>query len=138
MNRLRPPVVAIALLLAGTASATDGFEPLSLWSVRIDRIENPRDDKLVHVYLTLRNDSAMPLTQTELISVLHENSLGFTAESGQSLKPQPGYPARFDPPPVTEPGGQVQAKFVFDRQPGSRTAGITVEEGRDRSATFEF
>lgn len=121
------------------APAADGFEALGAWSVRIDRVENPREDRLVHVYLTLRNDSTRRLLQTEGINLLHEDSTGITTQSSQSLKAQPGYPELFgSPPPVTLPGQELQTKFVFDRNRGSQTVRIDVEEGPDHSAAFEF
>lgn len=117
----------------------DGFAPLGAWSVRVDRVENPREDRLVHVYLTLRNDSTRTLMQTESISVLHEDNAGITVESGQGLRAQPGYPQLFgSPPPVVEPGREIQTKFVFDRNRGASTVRITVQEGQDHSADFDF
>ena len=121
------------------AAADDGFQPLGAWSVRVDRIENPREDRLVHVYLTLRNDSARDLMQTENVSVLFEDSTGITVESGQGLKAQPGYPELFgSPPPITAPGREIRTKFVFDRNRGATPVRVTVQEGRDHSADFEF
>lgn len=121
------------------AAADDGFQPLGAWSVRVDRIENPREDRLVHVYLTLRNDSARDLMQTENVSVLFEDTTGITVESGQGLKAQPGYPELFgSPPPVVAPGREIRTKFVFDRNRGATPVRVTVQEGRDHSADFEF
>ncbi len=121
------------------AFSADGFEPLGAWSVRIDQVENPREDRLVHVYVTLRNDSVQRLLQTEGINLLHEDSTGITTQSSQSLKARPGYPELFgSPPPVTLPGQELRAKFVFDRNRGAQTARIVVEEGVDHSAAFDF
>lgn len=134
---------ALAQVAPGEANAeaqsADGFEPLGAWSVRIDQVENPREDRLVHVYVTLRNDSTRRLLQTEGINLLHEDSTGITTQSSQSLVAQPGYPALFgSPPPVTLPGQELRAKFVFDRNRGARTVSIVVEEGAEHSATFNF
>ena len=121
------------------AASADGFEPLGAWSVRIDQVENPREDRLVHVYVTLRNDSTRRLLQTEGINLLHEDSTGITTQSSQSLKAQPGYPELFgSPPPVTLPGQELRAKFVFDRNRGAQTVRIDVEDGVEHSAAFEF
>lgn len=121
------------------AQEDDGFAPLGAWSVRVDRVENPREDRLVHVYLTLRNDSTRPLMQTENISVLFEDSSGITVESGQGLKAEPGYPQLFgSPPPVVEPGREIRTKFVFDRNRGASAIRVTVQEGQEHSADFEF
>lgn len=122
-----------------TAPANDGFLPLGAWEVRVDQVENPREDRLVHVYLTLRNASTRRLMQTEGISVLHEDSSGIAVESGQGLKAQPGYPELFgSPPPVVLPGREIRTKFVFDRNRGARTTQVTVQEGADHAAVFEF
>ncbi|HUH11271.1 MAG TPA: hypothetical protein VLZ73_12040 [Brevundimonas sp.] len=116
--------------------AGDDFQPLGAWSVRVDRVENPRDDRLTHVYLTLRNDSTRRLMQTERVNVLHEDGSGLVTESGQGLKALPGRPELFgSPPPIVLPGREIRTKFVFDRN--GRTARITVEEG-EYSAVFEF
>lgn len=119
--------------------AADDFQPLGAWSVRVDRVENPREDRLVHVYLTLRNDSTRPLLQTQDVSVLHQDSTGIMVESGQGLKALPGYPELFgSPPPVVLPGNEIRTKFVFDRNRGASTTLIIVQEGRDHTAEFEF
>jgi hypothetical protein len=116
---------------------TGEFKRLGAWSARIDRVENPRDDRLVHVYLTLRNDSTRRLLQTEGISVLHEDSYGMTVENGQGVKAMPGRPELFgSPPPIVLPGRELRTKFVFDRN--GRTASITVQEGAEFSAVFDF
>jgi hypothetical protein len=112
------------------------FQTLGAWSVRVDRVENPSDDRLTHVYLTLRNDSSRRLMQTEGISVLHESDSGVVAESGQGLKALPGRPELFgSPQPIVLPGREIRTKFVFDRN--GRTARITVVEG-EYLATFDF
>ena len=54
---------ALAVCIAQPALADD-FKPLGVWAARIDRIENPPQDRLVHVYVTLRNISDKPLVQT--------------------------------------------------------------------------
>lgn len=116
---------------------TGAFKRLGAWSVRIDRVERPADDRLVHVYLTLRNDSSRRLLQTQDISVVHRDSLGISVENSQSLKPQSGRPELFGAPqPVALPGRELRAKFVFDRN-GVTTA-ITVREGVEHSAEFGF
>lgn len=133
------PAFAQTATVAAPAPSADGFKPLGAWAVRVDRVENPREDRLVHVYLTLRNIGTTPLVQTERIAVLFEDSLGITVEGGQGLRAQPGYPKLFDsPPPITQPGQEIQTKFVFDRNKGARTVSITVEESREHSATFDF
>ena len=105
--------------------------------MRIDRVERPADDRLVHVYLTLRNDSSRRLLQTQDISVVHRDSLGISVENSQSLKPQSGRPELFGAPqPVALPGRELRAKFVFDRN--GVTTGITVREGVEHSAEFGF
>lgn len=117
--------------------AGDGFEPLGAWSVRIDRVENPTDDRLTHVYLTLRNDSTRRLMQTEGITVLHEDGGGLVIESGQGVKALPGRPELFgSPSPIILPGRQIRTKFVFDRN--GRTVSVTVMEGGEYSAVFDF
>lgn len=105
--------------------------------MRIDRVERPADDRLVHVYLTLRNDGPRRLLQTQDVSVVHRDSMGISAESSQSLKPQTGRPELFGAPqPVALPGRELRAKYVFDRN--GATTGITVREGADYSAEFGF
>jgi hypothetical protein len=112
------------------------FQPLGAWSVRVDRVENPRNDRLTHVYLTLRNDSTRRLMQTEGVNVLHEDGSGLVTQSSQGLKALPGRPELFgSPPPIVLPGREIRTKFVFDRN--GRTASITVEEG-EYSAAFDF
>ncbi|CAN7480427.1 zinc dependent phospholipase C family protein [Phenylobacterium sp. LjRoot164] len=116
---------------------TGTFKRLGAWSVRIDRVERPADDRLVHVYLTLRNDGPRRLLQTQDVSVVHRDSMGISAESSQSLKPQTGRPELFGAPqPVALPGRELRAKYVFDRN--GATTGITVREGADYSAEFGF
>ncbi|RZJ46867.1 MAG: hypothetical protein EON87_02950 [Brevundimonas sp.] len=138
------PVLSLETAHAAATAVTaaqegEGFAPLGAWSVRVDRVENPREDRLVHVYLTLRNDSTRQLMQTENISVLFEDSTGITVESGQGLKAEPGYPQLFgSPPPVVEPGREIRTKFVFDRNRGASAVRVTVQEGQDYSADFEF
>ena len=118
------------------APAADGFQPLEKWDVRVDRVENPRDDRLTHVYLTLRNSGTGPLVQTQGVSVRHEDGDGVVTESGQGLRAKPGYPELFgSPPPVVLPGREIKTKFVFDRNGG--TARITVVEGK-ATADFDF
>ena len=129
---------ALAVCIAQPAAATD-FKPLGVWAARIDRIENPPQDRLVHVYVTLRNISDKPLVQTERVALLMEDSLGVTVESGQGLQPIAGYPKLFDsPPPMTPPGGENAAKYVFDRNKDARVVAIMVEESREHLATFTF
>ncbi|MNX06719.1 hypothetical protein D3C86_363910 [compost metagenome] len=114
----------------------DDFQPLGAWSVRVDRLENPRNDRLTHVYLTLRNDSTRRLMQTEGVNVLHEDGSGLVTQSSQGLKALPGRPELFgSPPPIVLPGREIRTKFVFDRN--GRTASITVEEG-EYSTVFDF
>jgi hypothetical protein len=116
----------------------DGFEALAKWDVRVDRVENPRDDRLVHVYPTLRNAGSQNLLQTEDVWVYLETSDGLTQRSGQGLRALPGPAQLFgSPPPVVLPGKEIKTKFIFDRQAGVTIKGITVMEG-DRRAEFAF
>jgi hypothetical protein len=116
----------------------DGFQSLARWDVRLDRVENPRDDRLTHVYLTLRNAGTATLLQTQDVWVYLEDSGGVEQRSGQGLLPQPGYPKLFgSPPPVVRPGREIRTKFVFDRHEGASPTRITVEEG-GKEAAFEF
>jgi hypothetical protein len=111
---------------------------LAKWDVRLDRVENPRDDRLTHVYLTLRNAGTGTLLQTQDVWVYLEDSGGVEQRSGQGLLAQPGYPKLFgSPPPVVRPGREIRTKFVFDRHEGAAPARITVEEG-GKEAVFEF
>ncbi len=124
----------------GPSSETpaQGFQALSKWDVRLDKVENPRDDRLTHVYLTLRNAGTGTLLQTQDVWVYLEDSSGVEQRSGQGLQPQPGYPKLFgSPQPVVRPGKEIRTKFVFDRHQGASPTRITVEEG-GKEATFEF
>jgi hypothetical protein len=115
-----------------------GFQPLGKWDVRLDRVENPRDDRLTHVYLTLRNAGTGTLLQTQDVWVYLEDSSGVEQRSGQGLKAQPGRPELFgSPPPVVRPGKEIRTKFVFDRNQGASPTRITVEES-GKEAVFEF
>jgi hypothetical protein len=121
---------------APEAQQAAGFQPLEKWDVRVDRVENPRDDRLTHVYLTLRNSGTGTLVQTQGVSVRHEDGDGVVTESGQGVRAKPGYPELFgSPPPVVLPGREIKTKFVFDRNGG--TARITVVEGK-AVADFDF
>ncbi|CAN7480578.1 hypothetical protein LJR164_003242 [Phenylobacterium sp. LjRoot164] len=132
-------LAALFVCLAQPAAADDGFKPLGVWAARIDKVETPSQDRLVHVYVTLRNISDKPLVQTERVALLMEDSLGVTVESGQGLQPIAGYPKLFDsPPPMTPPGGEIAAKYVFDRNKDARVVAIMVEESREHLATFTF
>ena len=111
------------------------FKPLAKWDVRVDRVEMPRDDQLVHVYLTFRNPGGQKLLQTEGVYVQLEDSEGVVRESGQSLRPVPGYPQLFGTSPAVMPGRELQVKFVFDRAKGTRPVRVTVVEG-DKTAEF--
>jgi len=136
--KLAAAFAALAVCIAQPAAADD-FKPLGVWAARIDRIENPPQDRLVHVYVTLRNISDKPLVQTERVALLMEDSLGVTVESGQGLRPIAGYPKLFDsPPPITPPGGEIAAKYVFDRNKDAKVVAIMVEESREHMATFTF
>ena len=136
--KLAAAFAALAVCIAQPAAADD-FKPLGVWAARIDRIENPPQDRLVHVYVTLRNISDKPLVQTERVALLMEDSLGVTVESGQGLRPIAGYPKLFDsPPPITPPGGEIAAKYVFDRNKDAKVVAIMVEESREHLATFTF
>jgi hypothetical protein len=117
---------------------TGDFQPLAKWDVRLDRVENPRDDRLTHVYLTLRNPGTGTLLQTQDVWVYLEDSSGVEQRSGQGLQPQPGYPKLFgSPPPVVRPGKEIRTKFVFDRHQSANPTRITVEEG-GKEAVYEF
>lgn len=117
----------------------DGFQPLGKWDVRLDRVENPRDDRLTHVYLTLRNpvSGTRDLLQTQDVWVYLEAG-GIEQKSGQGLRAEPGYPKLFgSPPPVVRPGKEIRTKFVFDRQSGGGAMTITIEEG-GQQAVYDF
>lgn len=127
------PVVASP---APPAAPVAAFKPLGQFAVRLDRVELPREDKLVHVYLTLKNASSTTLVQAQGINVRFEDSDGVGVESGQALVAKPGYPELFgSPPPTTRPGGELRTKFVFDRRRGATPAKVIVIEG-DRTAEF--
>ncbi len=118
--------------------AADGFEPLGKWDVRIDKVENPRDDRLTHVYVTLRNAGTQNLLQTEDVWVYLETSDGLTQRSGQGLRALPGPAQLFgSPPPVVLPGKEIKAKYIFDRHRGVTLTSIMVMEG-DHKAEFAF
>jgi hypothetical protein len=121
-----------------TEAPAGGFHPLGKWDVRLDRVENPRDDRLTHVYLTLRNSGTAELIQTQNVWVYLESSDGLEQKSGQGLRALPGYPKLFDsPPPVVRPGKEIRTKFVFDRNEGGSPSKVTVEEN-GKQAEFEF
>ncbi len=120
------------------APAADGFEPLGRWDVRIDKVENPRDDRLTHVYVTLRNASTQTLLQTGDVWVYLETSDGVTQRSGQGLRAVPGPAQLFgSPPPVVLPGKEIKAKYIFDRHRGVTLTSIMVMEG-EHKAEFAF
>ncbi|MBP2161509.1 MULTISPECIES: hypothetical protein [Asticcacaulis] len=120
------------------ASAADGFAPLGRWDVRIDKVENPRDDRLTHVYLTLRNAGTQTLLQTGDVWVYFETSDGLTQRSGQGLRAVPGPAQLFgSPPPVVLPGHEIKAKYIFDRHRGVTLTSIMVMEG-EHKAEFAF
>ncbi|HZF41976.1 MAG TPA: hypothetical protein VEZ48_01040 [Sphingomonadaceae bacterium] len=121
-----------------TEAPAGDFQPLAKWDVRLDRVENPRDDRLTHVYLTLRNGGTADLLQTQNVWVYLESSDGLEQKSGQGLRPVPGYPQLFgSPPPVVRPGKEIRTKFVFDRNEGASPSKVTVEEG-GKEAVYEF
>ena len=115
----------------------DDFQPLGRWDVRIDKVENPRDDRLTHVYLTLRNASSQVQHQTGEVWVYLEDTSGATQRSGQGLRAIPGPPQLFSGSPVVFPGKTIKTKYVFDRVRGATITGITVTEGEYR-AEFAF
>ena len=107
-----------------------GFRPLGRWDVRLDKVEDPREDRLTHVYLTLRNASSAPLLQTGDVWVTLEGGDGVPQRSGQGLRAIPGRPELFgSPPPTIRPGGEIRTKFVFDRNRQAGPRRITIEEG---------
>ena len=113
-----------------------GFKPLGKWAVRVDRVDTPREDRLVHVYLTFRNASKGVLFQTQGVLVRMEDSEGVATQNGQSLRALEGYPQQFPSPPVVEPGRELKVKFVFDLAEGASPQRVTViEDGRQ--ASFE-
>ena len=111
------------------------FRQVAKWDVRLDRIELPRDDDLVHVYLTFRNASHGVLWQTQCVQVRLGSDDGVTEQNGQSLRSVEGPPILFDRPPAVDPGAELKAKFVFSRRSGTNPARATVIEG-DRRAEF--
>lgn len=115
----------------------DDFQPLGKWDVRVDKVENPRDDRLTHVYLTLRNASTQPQVQTGDVWVWLDDTSGATQRSGQGLRALPGPPQLFSGSPVVLPGKTIRTKFVFDRVRGASITRVTVTEG-DYSADFAF
>lgn len=133
------PAAAPATVAEPTAASPAGdFQSLAKWNVRLDRVENPRDDRLTHVYLTLRNAGSTTILQTEGVWVYLQDSSGVEQRSGQGVQAQPGYPQLFgSPPPVVRPGKEIRTKFVFDRRQGASPLRVTVEEG-GREAAFEF
>ncbi|MBP2161508.1 MULTISPECIES: zinc dependent phospholipase C family protein [Asticcacaulis] len=115
----------------------DDFQPLGKWDVRIDKVENPRDDRLTHVYVTLRNASTQVQYQTGEVWVYLEDTSGATQRSGQGVRAIPGPPQLFSGTPTVFPGKTIKAKYVFDRVRGAAITGITVTEGEYR-AEFAF
>lgn len=106
------------------------FRSLGRWDVRLDRVENPRDDRLTHVYITLRNASARNLVQTGDVWVTLEEGTGSGQRSGQGLRAVPGRPELFgSPPPIVRPGGEIRTKYVFDRNRDGGSQRIVIEEG---------
>ena len=103
----------------------------------MDRVENPREDRLTHVYLTLRNASTQTLHHTGDVWVYLEDTSGATQRSGQSLRAVAGPPQLFGSSPVVFPGKTLKVKFVFDRVKGASITRITVAEG-DHEADYEF
>ncbi|NML08294.1 hypothetical protein [Sphingomonas sp. G-3-2-10] len=111
------------------------FRPLGRWDVRLDRVENPRDDRLTHVYITLRNASAANLVQTGDVWVTLEEGTGSGQRSGQGLRAVPGRPELFgSPPPIVRPGGEIRTKYVFDRNRDGGSQRIVIEEGEHQVA----
>ncbi|NIJ19171.1 hypothetical protein FHS95_000840 [Sphingomonas naasensis] len=120
-----------------TEAPAGDYQPLGKWDVRLDRVENPRDDRLTHVYLTLRNPGTRDLLQTEDVWVYLEAG-GVEQRSGQGLRAEPGYPKLFgSPPPVVRAGKEIRTKFVFDRQNGGGPMTLTIEEG-GKQAVYDF
>lgn len=115
----------------------DDFQPLGKWDVRIDKVENPREDRLTHVYVTLRNASSQVQYQTGEVWVYLEDASGATQRSGQGVRAIPGPPQLFSGTPTVFPGKTIKAKYVFDRVRGATITGITVTEGEYR-AEFAF
>jgi hypothetical protein len=113
----------------------DGFRPLGRWDVRLDKVEDPREDRLTHVYLTLRNASPANLYQTGDVWVTLEGADGAPQRSGQGLRAVPGRPELFgSPSPTIRPGGEIRTKFVFDRNRLAGPRRITIEEGEHHVA----
>ncbi|WP_199193085.1 hypothetical protein [Allosphingosinicella deserti] len=111
-----------------------GFKSLGKWDVRLDRIDLPRDDELVHVYLTFRNATRGVLWQTQGIQVRLGGDDGVTEQNGQSLRAVEGPLRQFPAPPAVDPGTELPAKFVFSRREGANPSSVTVIEGDKRVA----
>ncbi len=123
---------------APAPSSNGSFKPVGSFDVRLDRVEAPREDKLFHVFLTLRNATAQSLLLADGLVVRFEDSDGVGVESGQALLPRPGYPQLFgSPSPSTRPGGELRVKYVFDRRSGTRPVRIIAIQG-DREAEFNL
>jgi hypothetical protein len=133
---LGPAVPPPAAVQDTAAPAPAGeFRQLGRWDVRLDRVENPRDDRLTHVYITLRNDSAASLVQTGDVWVTLEDGTGSGQRSGQGLRAIPGRPQLFgSPPPIVRPGGEIRTKYVFDRNRDAGSQRIVIEEGEHQVA----
>lgn len=120
----------------GGERPTAGFKTVGKWAVRVDRVDTPREDRLVHVYMTFRNASKGVLFQTQGVLVRMEDSEGVATQNGQSLRAVEGYPQQFPSPPAVDPGRELKVKFVFDLAEGASPQQITViEDGRQ--VTFE-
>lgn len=133
-----PAPPAIPATPAPAPLPSDSFKPVGSYDVRLDRVEAPREDKLFHVYLTLRNATAQNLLLADGLVVRFEDSDGVGVESGQALLPRPGYPQLFgSPSPSTRPGGELRVKYVFDRRSGTRPVRIIAIQG-DREAEFKL
>lgn len=119
-----------------TQSPSPGFKPVGKWDVRLDRVETPSEDRLVHVYLTFRNATKGVLYQTQGVQVRLEDDQGTATQNGQSLRAVAGYPRQFPSPPVVDPTRELRVKFVFHREDGVTPQSIVVMEN-GRQARFD-
>jgi hypothetical protein len=113
-----------------------GFRQLRKYDVRLDRIETPRDDRLVHIYLTLKNATqSQQYVSSGVVQVQLRDSDGATKQTGQVLRPVAGALQHFGSTPVLQPGEELKVQFALQLDSGTSPTKVIVVEG-DKRAEF--
>ncbi|NVD45920.1 hypothetical protein [Qipengyuania atrilutea] len=131
-----PTPVPVPLPPAPAPAPTTGFQSLTKYDVRVDRVVVARDAQRIDVFVTLKNPTSSPLYATSgALMVRLEDSDGVGKVNGQILRPTPEGRTHFASTPAIEPGGELKAKYSFHPDAGASPARVTISEG-DKRASF--